>query len=102
MYRDKPFRTNHTMQFQFSYQQYIWHFYPFERAPTPHVYFEKVTGDTKYNEMVFAQIRSKPRQYMCVQDGLPLYPLDYNVTAQIHTFYEKMFPVKGPWERETV
>ena len=61
MYRNKPFRTKHDVQFQFAYQQYIRHHYKFTVTQDSNVHF----SDCSSNQEIFTEIFRRPRQFLC-------------------------------------
>ena len=101
MFREKPFRTNHGMQMQFAYQQYIRHHYSYRNAPDHHMYFHELNVDYEKNAIKFNTIKNNPRQFICLQDGfgINLHPSEH-IVQQIRSFYEDLFPAKAPWEKD--
>lgn len=99
MYRKKPFRTNHDVQFQFAYQQYIRHHYKFTVAKDSNVHFHSLTSDYSSNQNIFRQVLSRPRQFLCLQDSFSRGKVSENVLDGIHKFYERLYNARAPWEK---
>jgi len=97
MFRNKPFRTEHDMQFQFTYQQYIRHHYPFVMASEPHVHFVGAKNDEEKNIKTFEKVLNRPHQFLCLQDDFKEEPSDV-IVKQIHDFYEEVYPYEAAWE----
>eukprot|EP00957_Ditylum_brightwellii_P165198 12577528-Ditylum_brightwellii.AAC.1 len=73
------------MQFQFTYQQYIHHHYPFVVAPKPYVHFVGAKNDVEKNIKTFEK------------DGFEEEPSDV-IVKQIHDFYEEVYLYEAAWE----
>lgn len=99
IYRNKPFRTNHDVQFQFAYQQYIRHHYKFKVAKDNHVHFTGLTSDYSSNQKTFRDILRSPRKFLCLQDGFSRGKVSDHVLDGINKFYERLFPTRAPWEK---
>ena len=103
MYRAKPFRTNRDMQTQFAYQQYVMHHYPHRvvAKKEKHVHFiPDLTHSSAIDNMeILRRARDKPLQYLCIQDDFEKNPTAL-VLEQMRGFYEELFPIKAPWEKD--
>ena len=95
MYHQNPFRTNHDMQLQFAYQQYIRHHFSFESADKPW-HWSAINNDFETNQKNFDSMKENPRQFMCLQDGGDP---SRQVLDQVDDFYEGTFPIRGAWEK---
>ena len=100
MYRKKPFWTDHDMQFQFTYQQFILHHFKSKSAREPHVHYSGGVDDIARNDKMFGDALKNPYQYICLQDSFGEDP-DVKVLDQIHSFYKKLFYEQAPWEMDT-
>lgn len=99
MYRNKPFRTKHDVQFQFAYQQYIRHHYKFLVTKDSNVHFHGLKSDYSSNQEIFTDILRKPRQFLCLQDSFSHGKVSARVLDGIYKFYERVFRVRAPWEK---
>eukprot|EP00957_Ditylum_brightwellii_P174270 13267919-Ditylum_brightwellii.AAC.1 len=82
---NKPFCTKNDMQFQFTYQQYIPHHYPFVVTPEPHVHFVGAENNVEKNIKTFEK------------DGYEEELSDV-IVKQIHDFYEEVYLYEAAWE----
>lgn len=97
MYHQNPFRTNHDMQLQFAYQQYIQQHFFHIRADKPW-HFSDIKTDFETNKNTFDNLKKNPRQFMCLQDGAGGNGQSW-LLDQVKEFYEEIFPTRGPWEK---
>jgi hypothetical protein len=97
MFHENPFRTNHNIQLQFAYQQYIRQHFFHVRADKPW-HFKDITTDFEKNKNTFDNLKKNPRQFMCLQDGAGGNGQPW-LLDQVKDFYEEIFPTRGPWEK---
>jgi len=95
MYHKNPFRTNHDIQFQFAYQQYIRQHFSFESDEKPW-HWSQITSDYETNKKEFDYLKKNPRQFICLQDGGEA---SRQVLDQVHDFYEGILPMRAEWEK---
>eukprot|EP00566_Odontella_aurita_P020754 CAMPEP_0113529730 /NCGR_PEP_ID=MMETSP0015_2-20120614/2552_1 /TAXON_ID=2838 /ORGANISM="Odontella" /LENGTH=360 /DNA_ID=CAMNT_0000428385 /DNA_START=306 /DNA_END=1388 /DNA_ORIENTATION=+ /assembly_acc=CAM_ASM_000160 len=123
MYCSSRFRTDHDMQFQFAYQQYIRSkkdgngrpVVPFGNSSySEYYYIKRISDNPALNLLAFQKIKSVPRQFICLQDNIKQPALilqedarkfrerkkstELSVFKSVIQFYEGLFPAKAPWE----